>query len=84
MAQIDITISDQHYDRLVQDLQALRNTYLDPLRVPLARILSHDRGRQKVRQWIANHPTEARLLVLVRDLNNYLDQWFDDILLEKE
>ena len=78
MPTIDLTISDaQHtqFANLISGLQAK----LDPLRVPLSKILTDENGRAKVKQWIQNHPDEARLLVLVNQMSNYLDTFREDI-----
>ena len=78
MPTIDLTISDaQHtqFANLISGLQAK----LDPLRVPLSKILTDENGLAKVKQWIQNHPDKARLLVLVNQMSNYLDTFREDI-----
>lgn len=77
-ADVDISITDTQYDRLVTDLQGLK-AKLDPLRGPLAKLMSRPAGEAKIRTWIENHPDEARLLVLTKNLHKYLNEWFADI-----
>lgn len=78
MAQVDITITDQQYTTLVNTFNALK-AKLNTLRAPLAALLSQDGGKAKVKAFVANHPTQARLLVITNQIANYLDQFRDDI-----
>lgn len=78
MADIDLTITDAQYTQFSNLISGLQ-VKLDPLRVPLARILSQENGRDKIVQWVKNHPNQARLLVLTNQLANYLEQWHIDI-----
>lgn len=78
MAQVDITITDQQYTTLVNTFNALK-AKLDALRAPLAALMSQGAGKDKLKTFVANHPTQARLLVIANKMANYLDQFREDI-----
>ena len=78
MADIDLTISDGQYTQLQSLITGLQ-AKLDPLVSPLAKVMRHENGRQKIKNFVQNNPTEARLLVLTNQLANYLDQFREDI-----
>lgn len=78
MAEIDISITDPQYAQF-QTLIAGLQAKLDPLIPVLSRVMSHDIGREKIKTYVQNHPTETRLLILTNQLANYLDDFREQI-----
>ncbi len=74
MANIDITLTDTQYNQLVTVTDGLK-AKLGAITPLLAQVMQQENGRGKVKAFVKNNPTDARLLVLTNQLANYLDDF---------
>ena len=78
MPQIDLTITDAQYAQFQAVAVGLQNK-LDPLAPLLAAIVAQPHGKAKIKRWVQNNPTDARLLVLTTQLAKYLGEFYTEI-----
>ena len=76
MANVDITISQAEYGQLMTVLTAWKNK-LEPLRVPLAKVLRNPAQRQKLINFAKTD--NGRLLKQTYLTWQWLNQFFEDI-----
>lgn len=75
---VDISITDAQYNQLVSVANALM-TKLDAIKPVLKAAMQQDAGKAKIKRFVQNNPTQARLLIKTNQLANFLDDFRQEV-----
>ena len=78
MAQIDFTLTDTQYNQLVSTTDALL-TKLASIKPALTSLLSQETGKEKLKTFLQNNPTDGRLIIKTIELYTNLRNFKDEI-----